>query len=431
MVTLKSVRVIATGIALGFGIAGCGVNLGTMPGSSKESASARLVPQVRAIAQPPKPKTWEEKLLLSFDSKNGQYPTSSLEIDQINNLLGTTSYGGANNVGTVFKLTPTGSGYTFTLIYSFLDKKTDGQYPNAYPISDKLGNLFTTTTAGGTSGGGTAVELTPAGKGYNEKILVNFSNLQPYSPILLPITHGPQRLFGTSLGGGTKNLGTAYELTPSGSGYTQTVLHNFAGGSSDGSDPYAGLVTGKNGVLFGTTIKGGPTDQGTVFKLTPSGSSYTESIVYSFAGGSSDGAYPYAGLIIDKKGGLYGTTINGGSANNGVVFKLTPSGSGFKESVLHGFGSNNNGQYPYGGLIFGSKGTIFGTTENGGTAGLGTVFQLTPSGNNYTESVIYNFLGGTNDGQFPEGGLISVKGALYGMTYGGGTKNYGTIFELK
>jgi len=113
------------------------------------------------------------------------------------------------------------------------------------------------------------------------------------------------------------------------------------------------------------------------------------------------------------------------------VFKLTPSGTGFKENVLYSFGSNNDGQYPYGGLVFGSKGTIYGTTENGGTAGLGTVFQLTPSGNNYTESVIYNFLGGTNDGQFPEGGLVIVKGALYGMTYGGGTKNDGTVFELK
>jgi len=279
MVSTRSVRVIATGIAFGFGVAGCGANLGTTPGASREGASARYFPQARAIAQPPKPKTWTEKVIVNFDGAHGQYPTSSLSAGFQGYLFGTTSFGGSSDVGTVFELVPAGSGYTFTLIYSFLDKKTDGQYPNAFPVSDKVGNLFTTTTAGGTSGGGTAVELTPAGKGYNEKIIYSFANAPPYAPILAPITHGPIRLFGTTLGGGTKNLGTAYELKPSGSGYTQIDLHDFAGGANDGSTPYAGLITGKNGVLYGTTIKGGPTDQGTVFKLTPSGSGYTESIV--------------------------------------------------------------------------------------------------------------------------------------------------------
>jgi uncharacterized repeat protein (TIGR03803 family) len=214
-------------------------------------------------------------------------------------------------------------------------------------------------------------------------------------------------LYGTTINGGTSGQGTVFQLDPSGN---LTVLHSFAGG--DGSRPGAGLIADAAGNLYGTTINGGAQDAGTVFQLTPSG---TLNVLYSFTGGA-DGALPFAGLIADAAGNLSGTTIGGDGP--GTVFQLTPSGD---LNVLYSF---PGGDSPWAGLIADAAGNFYGTTEGGD--GPGTVFQLTQSG---TLNVLYRFTG--RDGAVPTGGLLfDAAGNLYGTTHNGGTSGYGTVFQL-
>lgn len=250
-----------------------------------------------------------------------------------------------------------------------------------------------------------------------------------------------------------------FELTPSGSRYTESVLYRFcqAPKCSDGKTPSAGVIFDTNGALYGTTTSGSDENRGVVFELKRSGSGYTESALYSFcrAPNCADGATPSAGLIFDRKGALYGEAANGGAHGAGTVFKLTPSGSGYTESVLYSFCSESDctdGAHPYAGLTFDQHGALYGTTTYGAlstcyehSGGCGTVFRLTPltraypSGTRYKESVLYAFCHNLivcGDGTYPAGGVIFDKsGTLYGATSGGGKyfqEGYGggLIFEL-
>jgi uncharacterized repeat protein (TIGR03803 family) len=208
------------------------------------------------------------------------------------------------------------------------------------------------------------------------------------------------------------------------------VLHSFNG--SDGSHPQAGLIFDAAGNLYGTTYGGGASGYGTVFKLTPNADgSWTESVLHSFNG--SDGSSPFAGLIFDAAGNLYGTTSLGGGSNFGTVFKLTPNADGsWAESVLHSF-IGSDGSYPLAGLIFDAAGNLYGTTEFGGSgcggSGCGVVFKLTPNADgSWTESVLRRF-GGTR-AKCPEAGLIfDGAGNLYG-TASSGNRDYGAAFKL-
>jgi uncharacterized repeat protein (TIGR03803 family) len=225
--------------------------------------------------------------------------------------------------------------------------------------------------------------------------------------------------YGTTGANGTSDDGTVFKITPSG---TETVLHAFPKTGTDGEIPYAGLIQGRDGNFYGTTYFGGANGLGTVFRVTPSG---TETVLYSFAGGS-DGEHPYAGVIQGSDGNFYGTTYQGGTSGYGTVFKLTPSGT---ETVLYSFaGSSSDGANPEAGLIQGSDGNFYGNTYLGGASNLGTVFQLTPSG---TETVLRAFAGGSSDGANPSANLIqSSDGNLYGSTGAGGTSGHGTFFKV-
>lgn len=268
-------------------------------------------------------------------------------------------------------------------------------------------------------------------------------------------------LYGTTQFGGTDNLGTVFKLTKgSGGGFTESVLYSFLGGASDGSWPIASLIIDSNGNLYGTTLVGGtggctisgePAGCGTVFKLTrTSGGSYTESLLYSFQGGASDGAAPSAGLILDSSGNLYGTTGDGGTgsctnplqpAGCGTVFKLAADSNGsYTESVLYSFqGGIPDGDEPQAGLIMDSSGNLYGTTASGGSQscnnfiGCGTVFKLAPGSNgSYTESLLYTFRGEPTDGSAPSSIIVDSGGNLFGTTFSGGTSSYsgGTVFKL-
>jgi uncharacterized repeat protein (TIGR03803 family) len=346
-------------------------------------------------------------LLYSFagGSSDSADPYHTLIQGSDGDFYGTTLAGGTSNVGTIFKITPSG---TETVFYSF------ASIPYSGLVQGSDGNIYGTTATGGASGRGTVFKITPSG---TETVLYSFpaGSSDPYTGL---IQGSDGNFYGTTGAGGTSDDGTVFKITPSG---TETVLHAFANSGSDGEIPYAGLIQGSDGNFYGTTYNGGAGGLGTVFKVTPSG---TETVLYSFAGGS-DGEHPYAGVIQGSDGNFYGTTYQGGTSGFGTVFKLTPSGT---ETVLYAFaGSSSNGAYPEAGLIQGSDGNLYGNTLQGGAGGLGTVFKLTLSG---TETVLHAFAGGS-DGANPSANLVQGSdGNLYGSTGAGGTSGNGTFFKV-
>ena len=239
-------------------------------------------------------------------------------------------------------------------------------------------------------------------------------------------------LYGTTSGGGASYKGVVFKLAPDG---TETVLHSFPGFPSDGNSPYAGLIADSAGNLYGTTLsRDSVSHAGVVFKLAPNGTAgWTETVLHSFTGFPTDGALPYAGLIADSAGNLYGATTGGGggpgASGQGVVFKLAPDGT---ETVLHSFTLGSGGGGPLAGLIADSAGNLYGTTQVGGASGQGVVFKLAPNGTGgWTESVLYSFTGGSDGGQPFYGSLIADgAGNLYGTTVGGGASGAGVVFKL-
>jgi uncharacterized repeat protein (TIGR03803 family) len=230
-------------------------------------------------------------------------------------------------------------------------------------------------------------------------------------------------LYGTTAADGASNHGVVFSLTPSPGGtWSEAILHSFTG-ASDGSDPQTGVVIGKGGAVYGTA-------GGTVFSLTPPashGAAWTETVLYGIPGAGS--------LVIGSNGLLYGTAAVGGTSNLGTVFSLTPPaspGGAWAETVLHNFTGGTDGSSPLAGVAIGAEGVLYGTTDAGGTKGYGTVFSLTPPaspGGAWTETVLYNFTGGS--GAHPKGGVaIGSGGGLYGTTYSGGASNLGTVFSL-
>src|ERR1039458_4539934 len=213
----------------------------------------------------------------------------------------------------------------------------------------------------------------------------------------------------------------------------EQVLHSFQNDGADGVDPYAGLIFDGAGNLYGTTWQGGTYGYGTVFELTPTaGGTWTENVLWSFGSGT-DGTSPVAGLIFDAVGNLYGTTLQGGTYGYGTVFELTPAAGGtWTEKVLYSFGSGTDGANPYAVLIFDAAGNLYGTTYFGGSsdAGNGTVFEVSPSaGGVWTEHVLHRFGNGT-DGIWPQAGLVfDAVGNLYGTTSVGGTFGWGTVLD--
>jgi len=350
-------------------------------------------------------------LLYSFaGGSDGVNPLAVLIQGSDGNFYGTTISGGANNQGTVFKITPSG---TETVLYSFAGGVSDGAQPYAGLIQGSDGNFYGTTNFGGTNNFGTVFKITPSG---TETVLYSFAGggsdgAHPYAGL---IQGSDGNFYGTTANGGLGSQGTVFKITPSG---TETVLHFFAGGNSDGATPTAGLVQGSDGNFYGTTVSGGPQNYGTVFKITPSG---TETLLSGFTAPIR----PSGALIQGSDGNFYGAAIGDGDGG-GLVFRITPSGS---YTALYVFeGGSSDGAYPMG-LIQGSDGNFYGTTNQGGASTYGTVFKLTPSG---TETVLHFFAGGNSDGVNPNAGLVQGSdGTLYGTTGEGGANGDGTVFKV-
>lgn len=365
-----------------------------------------------------------ESVLYSFCAKKGcadgkQPQFVTLATDVKGHLYGTTEYGGAHNEGTVFRLNASGE----EEVYSFQNNGADGLRPLFGVVLDEAGNLYGTTTGGGAYGYGTVFKVSSSEV---ESVLHSFNQngTDGASPEGALIIGGNGNLYGTTNSGGANCLpggcGTVFEITPSGA---VTILYSFADNGADGMYPSAGLAMDTNGNLYGTTSSGGTYNKGTVFEVTSSG---TETILYSFGGNASDGSSPaYAPLVVDAEGNVYGTTFEGGAHDLGMVFEVTQSGA---ETNLHSFGANvNDGQFPYGGLVLDAAGNLYGMADTGGPHAEGAVFKLTPSGR---ETILYSFPAGPSDGETPLGGLLMGNGSLYGTTQYGGTHGYGTVFKL-
>ncbi len=382
--------------------------------------------------------SYSKKNLFGFTGPNaegtlfpyGARPTAGLITDSAGNLYGTTADGGANGLGTVFELVYSSGSYSEVVLYSFTGTDGDGALPLAGLIMDPAGNLYGTTEEGGTStacagGCGTVFELpylTPQGVpsyGY-ERVLYSFTGADGDGA--LPqgglIFDSALNLYGTTIVGGTSTAcmggcGTVFELYPSGvqSGelqpnYSESILYSFNGPGGDGADPVGGLIMDSAGNLYGTTEDGGTTGGpcapgisgnaagcGTAFELIYYNGTYTERILHNFTGTDGDGAFPFAALIMDSAGDLYGTTPYGGTGDDGTVFELVyPS---YLEGVLHSF-TGADGANPVAGLIMDPAGNLYGTTEFGGTGNTtndvcpvlntgpscaGTVFKLAKSTN--------------------------------------------------
>ena len=244
-------------------------------------------------------------------------------------------------------------------------------------------------------------------------------------------------LYGTTYYGGANDVGLVYKLAHRGTGWVLSPLYSFQQGQGAGGyAPVGGVTFGSDGNLYGATTRGGPHDAGTVYKLSPPATvcrsvlcPWTETPLYQFTDGA-DGGYPQGTLIFDSAGNLYGTASGGGTGNNGVVFKLTHSGSGWTESVLYSFTGSPDGSAPIAGVTFDANGNLYGTTDDGGGTDDGTVYELSPSGSGWTENVLYAFQY-SNDGAIPYAGVVlDPEGNVYGTTIYGGAGNGGTIFEL-
>lgn len=400
--------------------------------------------------------TYNYSVLYSFCPEagcaDGQYPEAGLLLDSAGNLYGTTYAGGEANAkcaystcGTVFKVSSTGQE---TVLYSFCSAVncTDGNQPQAVLIRDSAGNLYGTTAYGGAgvvnNGGGTVFKITNTDR---ETVLYSFCPVLECSDGyyivagLMEDTSG--NFYGTAGFGGAKGHGAVFKVDTSDN---ESDLYSFCSVASctDGADPYGGVISDSAGNLYGTTTSGGANcvsnnGCGTVFKVDTTGK---ETVLYSFCsvGGTSctDGAYPYAGLIRDAAGNLYGTTAQGGNSGCylgcGTVFKIDTTG---KETVLHAFCSASgctDGATPYASLIQDAAGNLYGTTDVGGAVNQGSVFKVDTSGN---ETVLYSFClvsyPNCTDGQYTSSSLIlDSAGDLYGTTQKGGANGYGTVFKL-
>jgi uncharacterized repeat protein (TIGR03803 family) len=380
------------------------------------------------------------KVLRSFHcDPSGCGPTGGLVLDDEGNLYGTTG-GGGDADATIFRLSLSSGGrWTYDLLYTLTIKQGSAVEPSL--TLDSAGNLYGTSINGGTHDVGSVFELSPdptTPEGWTLNVLHSFLNSHqdgsgPWDKVILDKAGS---LYGTTREGGTNGGGIVFKLAPgTGASWTETILHDFPATPRDGGLSYAELVQDKSGDLYGTTSGGGTGNgDGTVFKLTHTASGWKETLLHSFQG--PDGSQPIAGLIFDAKGNLYGTTQVGGANGEGTVFELTPTADGrWKHTILYDFPQFRNGGGPVSTLAFDKAGNLYGTAAGGMgpcSGGCGVVYKLTPgTDGKWTYSVLHRFTD-KGDGAEPNGAVVFDKTGthLYGTAIFGGTYNQGVVYEI-
>jgi uncharacterized repeat protein (TIGR03803 family) len=408
-----------------------------------------------------------ETVLFNFGSNStgGFGPVSGVVLDSAGNIYGTTSSGGNNDdcrslgntgCGVAFELSLVGSTWQENVPYTFTGG-SDGGVIGSGLVRDSTGNLYGTTQFGGTTsstcsfGCGVVYELSPSGGGWVETVIHSFTGGADGSePVAGLILDGSGNLYGTTSAGGNSNAGCVYSNMPgcgvvfklanSGGIWTETVLHTFSGGNG-GSGPQAGATLSSAGNLFGTASGGGADNGGLVFELVPgSGGTWTFHVLHVFTRGV-DGGLPHGTLLLDPAGNIFGTTEIDGKDFEGVVFELSPrTGGGWKFGLVHTFTGSHDGGQPVGPLLRDTAGNIYGTTVFGGmvkagvclNAGCGVAYKLSPrAGGGWTETALHTFKSDGIDGTFPYSGLVfDAAGNLYGTTNEGGVNGGGTVFEI-
>jgi uncharacterized repeat protein (TIGR03803 family) len=384
----------------------------------------------------------ENVLHVFHGGTDGSGPGAGLITDSLGNMYGTTAAGGniscpngrGVGCGVVFRIDTAGEE---KVLYAFAGGMNDGAGPEGGLIADNAGNYYGVTGAGGPNDAGTVYKLAPDG---TESIVHAFlGGSDGRVPIGNLALDSSGNLYGNAYQGGNlscfppSGCGTVFEVSPGG---TLTVLHTFQGGA-DGGAPQGGVISDSSGNLYGTTGAGGNGVDcgsfgcGTVFKIATDG---TETILHAFQADGSDGVAPQSTLVMDGSGNLFGTTDEGGtclySGGCGTVFKVAPDGT---ETVLYSFQAGDDGYFPLAGVAMDSKGNLYGTTKFGGSRGCkkrlgcGTVFNLTPAGK---ESILFAFKKG-HGGYGPVTPLLLAGKKLYGTALQGGKGNNGVVFEVK
>jgi uncharacterized repeat protein (TIGR03803 family) len=377
-----------------------------------------------------------EKVLWNFaGGSDGSEPWSNYFIsDAKGNLYAATAAGGTFSAGTVFMLSPAGKE---TVLYEFTGTNGDGNGPHGRLAFDANGNIYGTTQGGGTNGTGTVYRLSPkSGGGWTEKVIYNFSatGADGTAPSAGMTIAADGTMYSTTPDGGAFGAGAVFSLKKTSKGWKQTVIQSL-NGSSNGGFPYEGLMMDTAGNLYGAAPTGGASGQGVIYRLSHTKKGWVDTVLYSFTGQNGDGAGLYwIDLISDKSGNIYGATSFGGTNGTGTVWELVYSETKktYSESILYEFGASGSGDGndPYGGLAMDIKGNLYGTTLYGGPSNIGTSFKLTKQGKTWTETILHTFVG-ANDGNEPTGNpYIDAKGRLYGMTQTGGKSNLGIVYRI-
>lgn len=400
-----------------------------------------------AVAQTAPTASARLTVLSKFTDRIGNSPKGTLARNSTGALFGTAFAGGRSNLGTVFMVTPptTGRRWTTTVLRAF-DGGLNGSRPAGALTFGPRGVLYgAAQLGGGADNDGTLFQLTPPPTGktvWSFKTIHRFTGGNGGSNPFAGVVRGSDgSLYGTTFQGGPTGWGTVFRLTPPAAGavrWSYKPLYYF-GGTPDAGSPQASLTIGPDGALYGTTKLGGAANLGTVFKLSPPAEGrlrWTETILHEFAGASSDGAGPLSGVTFDSDGNLYGTASFGGSeADAGAIFRLTPPPVGRRRwayDILHTF-TRTDGASPQGDLVVATDGTLYGTTAFGSDNNSGVVFKLVPPKRPraaWLKQDLHVF-SGTTEGAFPVGGLVrAANGQLFGAASGGGPSDDGTIYRI-
>lgn len=391
------------------------------------------------------------------DCPDGNLPVGRLFRDASGTLYGATVDGGANapGGGTAFSLTPEDGAWQFRTLYSFCAQLdcTDGHNPGAGLIADTRGNLYGTTQSGGSLGGGTVFKLAPNAHHTKWKMTILY-NFCPQSSCMdgeypnAPLTYqgaasgalydGASPLYGATFLGGSSGNGTVFALTPKNGGkrWVEEIIYDFCPNQvcTDGKLPSGGIVLDGAGNLFADAQSGGEANSGTIIELSQAAHKWNETRLYSFCAAKQckDGSTPSGPLLLDVSGDLIGTAGSGGANADGAIFKLSPSGAAYQESLLYSFCQEKkcaDGKAPVTGVALDSAGDLIGAASGGGTQyDGGTVFVF-----NGALDVLYSFCPSSTcqDGTIPSGApLQDPQGNLFGMTRGGGAYDNGAIYEI-
>jgi uncharacterized repeat protein (TIGR03803 family) len=398
---------------------------------------------------------------------DGKFPYSGLTIDRAGRFYGTTQ-SDTSGGGTVFRLARQGSGWVFAPLYHFHGNGS-GAWPEARVVFGPDGTLYGTTQEGGNNSG-VVYNLRPPPTAcpsflcaWTETVLYEFTDFDGYDLDYGDLAFDQQGdLYGTTefqgdgcyggesssndggygkLGKHMRSLacsglgpdcggayGNVYRMTPGAGGWNRTAVYTFTG-LGDGGQPTSGVILDPSGNLYGTASWAGAGYDGLVFQMVPGIACYQENILYAFTGGS-DGKYPVAGLVRDAAGNLYGATSQLGSAGGGTVFELTPSNGGWTFHLLYSLSGSGSSPGPLRNLSLDAAGDVYGTTYAGGAYGYGSIFKLTPGNGTWTYTSLHDFTNG-NDGAYPYSNVVfDANGNLYGTASQGGANNFGVVWEI-